>query len=87
MDEQSSGKSYSDRMQSFVSDPELELLDLKYDPYLEIHQIDDVLFGCDIIQNPPDQLITGKLIWKEGYDVPLDLKKDILNLYNKHFVD
>ncbi|MXV52027.1 hypothetical protein GS399_13680 [Pedobacter sp. HMF7647] len=78
-------KSYSDRMQEFVTDPEIKKMEDKYEPYLEIHEMEDVLEGCDIIQSSPGEAVTGKLIWKSNYDLPLDLKKDIIALYNKHF--
>jgi hypothetical protein len=78
---------YRDRMQSFVTDPDLKALDEKYQPYLDIHQIDNVLNACDIIQNPPTEKITGKLIWNADYDYPTDLKRDIILLYNRHFID
>jgi hypothetical protein len=80
-------KSYSDRMQSFVTDAELFELDKKYDPYLELHQIDDVLDTFDIIQNAPNEMISGKLIWDTRFDLPTEFKRDIITLYNRHFVD
>jgi hypothetical protein len=77
MSEFENAKPYRDRMQSFVSDPDLKALDEKYEPYLDIHQIDNVLDACD----------TGKLIWDTEYDYPTDLKRDIILLFNRHFVD
>ncbi|MDB4918805.1 hypothetical protein [Mucilaginibacter sp.] len=87
MTEQDTPKSYSDRMQSFVTDPDLKALDKKYEPYLEIHQIEDVMEACDIIQNPSNETVMGKLIWNTDYDYPTELKRDIILLYNRHFVD
>jgi len=49
---------------SLVTDPEVAKLDQKYDPYVDIHEIDDILDTCDSIQNPSDGPITDKLIWK-----------------------
>lgn len=80
-------KPYRERMFSLVADPELKAMEIRYEPYLDIHAIEDVLEGCDIIQASPEDVPTGKLIWKEGYDLPLELKRDIINLYNKHFID
>ncbi|MDB5122513.1 MAG: hypothetical protein JWP94_642 [Mucilaginibacter sp.] len=81
------GKSYSDRMQLFVTDPELQSLDLKYDPYLEIHEMDDVLTGCDIVQISTGDKENGKLVWNTEYDLPTELKRDIISLFNKHFAE
>lgn len=83
----SSTKSYSDRMQDFVTDPEIQQLEKKYEPYLDIHVIEDFLEVCDIVKAPIGEPITGKLIWKADYDLPLEMKKDIINLFNKHFVN
>jgi len=80
-------KTYSNRMQTFVSDPELPLLDKKYAPYLELYKIDDVLDTFDIIQNPVSDSLTGKLIWNTDYDLPTELKKDLMRIFNRHFVD
>jgi hypothetical protein len=79
--------SYSDRMQSFVTDPELKLLEDKYEPYLDIHVIEDILEVCDIIQAKPGEPVTGKLIWHTEHDLPIELKKDIIKLYRRHFVN
>jgi hypothetical protein len=86
MDSETS-KTYSERMMSFVTDPDVAKLDQKYDPYLDIHEIGDILDTCDVIQNPPDEPITGKLIWKTDHDYSTELKRDIIELYNRHFVD
>jgi hypothetical protein len=80
-------KTYSKRMQSFVSDPELLDLDTKYDPYLELHQIDDVLDTFEIIQNTATETLTGKLIWNTELELPTELKKDLMRLFDRHFVD
>jgi hypothetical protein len=80
-------KSYSERMQSFVSDPELLDLDKKYDPYLDLNQIDDVLDTFDIIQSPVTEIVTGKLVWNTELDLPTEFKKDLMSLLNRHFVD
>lgn len=80
-------KPYRERMFSLVADPELKAMEIRYEPYLDIHAIEDVLEGCDIIQANPGDVPTGKLIWKEGYDLPLELKRDIITLYNKYFID
>jgi hypothetical protein len=79
--------SYSDRLQNIVADPELRVLDKKYEPYLDLHQIDNLMDACDIIQNSSTESVTGKLIWKDGYDYPSEIKRDIITLYNKHFVN
>jgi len=50
MTEPAVGKSYSDRMQSFVTDPDTNHLDIKYEPYLDLHQMDTILDTIDIIQ-------------------------------------
>jgi hypothetical protein len=51
MDSENS-KTYSDRLMSFVTDPEVAKLDQKYDPYLDIHEIGDILDTCNVVQNP-----------------------------------
>lgn len=80
-------KSFNDRIQSFATDPELAILDKKYDPYLEIHKIDDILDTCDIIETPPSEAISAKLWWNTDYDLPTELKRDVIKLFNRHFVD
>lgn len=67
-------KPYRERLFSLVADPALKAMESKYEPYLDLHAIEDVLEGCDIIQSNPGESVTGKLIWKEGYDLPLELK-------------
>jgi hypothetical protein len=79
-------KPYRDRIQNFVTDPDLKALDKKYEPYLDIHEI-EILDTFDIIQNPSDKPITGKLIWNRDFDYPTELKRDIILLYNRHFID
>lgn len=80
-------KTYSERMQSFVSDPEFIDLDKKYDPYLDLHQIDDVFDTFDIIQNPVTEIVSGKLVWNTELELPKELKKDLISLFDRHFVD
>ncbi|WP_179415965.1 hypothetical protein HDF19_06695 [Mucilaginibacter sp. E4BP6] len=87
MAESETSLSYSDRMQNIIADPELQVLDQKYEPYLDLHQTENLMDACDIIPNPSTEPVTGKLIWKEGYDYPIEIKRDIITLYNRHFVD
>ncbi len=74
-------------MGSIVVDPEFKTLEKKYQPYLELHGIEEILDVFDIKQSPPCETITGKLIWHSEYDLPIDLKKDIIKIFNKYFVD
>jgi|GEM_PF-4281277 len=77
-------KTYSDRMQDFVV--EAANLNDKYEPYLDIHSIDDLRDCFDIVQIPGDKIPGGKIIWKDNYDLPLDIVKDIMLLFNRHFI-
>ena len=78
-------RTYSERMQAFVTDPELKVLEGKYEPYLDIHVIEDILAVCDVIQAPAGDSVTGKLIWHTEHDLPIELKRDIIKLYRRHF--
>jgi hypothetical protein len=78
-------KTYSDRMQDFVV--EASSLNNKYEPYLDIHEIDDLRDCFDIVQIPGNKTPVGKIIWKDNYDLPVDIVRDIMLLFNRHFVD
>jgi hypothetical protein len=78
-------KTYSDRMQNFVV--EASSLNNKYEPYLEIHEIDDLRDCFDIVQIPGNKTPAGKIIWKDNYDLPVDIVKDVMLLFSRHFVD
>ncbi|WP_462266469.1 hypothetical protein [Mucilaginibacter sp.] len=80
-------KSYQERMSSIMADPEFQLIQKKYQPYLDLHGIEEILGVFDIKQAPPGEAITGKLIWHSEYDLPIDLKKDITKIFNKYFVN
>lgn len=79
-------KSYSERMQGFVTDPEVQQIDAKYDPYFELHLIEGIFSICDVIQSHSG-INTGKLIWKTEHDLPIELKKDVIKLFRKHFAN
>jgi hypothetical protein len=74
-------------MSSIVADPEFKTLEKKYQPYLELHGIEEIFGVFDIKQAPPGEALTAKLIWHSEYDLPIDLKKDIIKIFNKYFVD
>ena len=78
-------KTYSDRMQDFVV--ESSSLNNKYEPYLDIHKIDDLRDCFDIVQIPGNNPPVGKIIWNDNYDLPVDIAKDIMLLFKRHFVD
>jgi len=78
---------YQNRMNSIVTDPEFQVLEKKYQSYLDLHDIEEIFGVFDIKQGPPGEAITGKLIWHSEYDLPIDLKKDITKIFNKYFVD
>lgn len=80
-------KPYRDRMASIVTDPEFEILYKKYLPYLELHGIEEIFGVFDVVQASPEEAITGKLIWHPEYDLPLELKKDIIRIFHRHFKD
>jgi len=79
-------KSYSERMQSFVTDPEVKLIDAKYDPYFELHLIEGMFAICDVVQSNSGVTI-GKLIWRTEHELPIELKKDIIKLFRRHFAN
>jgi hypothetical protein len=80
-------KTFSDRMQDFVTDPEIKMLEAKYEPYLDLHVIEFLLEVCDVVKAPLGEPVTGKLIWKTDRDLPIELKKDIIKLYRRHFIN
>jgi len=77
---------YRERMFRFVKDPELAQLEKKYEPYLDLHDLEEISELYDIVQAPPNDAITGRLIWTTQRDLPIDLKKDIIAIYSRYFV-
>ena len=76
-----------DVFKAFVNDPLLDELDKKFEPYLEIHQIDDIRDTFNlVVEDKNAAILDYKLFWNTDLDLPTELKKDILNLYNKHFL-
>lgn len=78
---------YRDRMGSIAADAEFEILEKKYQPFLEMHGIEDIFGVFDIVQAQPEDAVTGKLIWIQERDLRIELKKDITRIFNRHFVD
>lgn len=75
-----------DAFMAFVNDPALNELDEKYDPYLAIHMIDDIRDTFELVVKDKDApILHYKLLWNTEFELPTELKKDILNLYNKYF--
>ena len=74
-------------MSSIIADPEFETLEKKHQPYFELHGIEGIFGVFDIKQTPPGEAITGKLIWHSEYDLHIDLKKDITNIFDRYFID
>ncbi len=77
MDDADILKPYRDRMSSIVTDPEFDILEKKYQLYLDLHGIEEIFGVFDIKQTQTGEAITGKLIWHSEYDLRIDLKKDI----------
>ena len=74
-------------MSSIVADPEFITLEKKYQPYFELHCIEEIFSFFDIKQTPPGEAITGNLIWHSENDLPINLKKDITNIFDRYFID
>ncbi|WPV01660.1 hypothetical protein SNE26_07725 [Mucilaginibacter sp. cycad4] len=80
-------RNYQDRLFAFINDSELAVIDTKFEPYFELHKIEDIFDLFDVVQSAPDDAITGKLVWKMQRDLPIELKKAVIAVYNKYFVD
>jgi hypothetical protein len=80
-----SDKPYRERLFDFVKDPELKEIDTKFEPYFELHGIEDASDLFDVVQSLPNA-ITGRLVWKTQRDLPIELKKAIIGVYSRYFV-
>jgi len=78
---------YRERMFEFITDPELAQLDKKYEPYLNLHEIDAISDLFDVVQGAKNEAISGRLIWTTQRNLPIELKKDIIAIYSRYFVD
>lgn len=78
---------YRERMFEFSKDPELTQLDKKYEPYLNLHEIETVSDLFDVVQGSKNDAISGRLVWTTQRDLPIELKKDIIAIYSRYFVE
>lgn len=78
---------YRERMFKFVKDPELDQLDEKYEAFLDLHNIETVSELYDVVEASKYNALTGKLVWTIQRDLPIELKRDIIRIYSKYFVD
>lgn len=79
--------SYRERIFRFVRDYDLAQLEKKYEPYLNLHDLEELSKLYDIVQASPNEAITGRLIWTTERDLPIELKKDIIAVYSKYFIE
>jgi hypothetical protein len=77
-------KSYSERMKSLMADPDVEFINTKFTPYFELHKITDMFDVCEVMQ-AQSGASAGKLVWRTDHDLPIELKKDIIKLFRRHF--
>ncbi|WCT13369.1 hypothetical protein [Mucilaginibacter jinjuensis] len=78
---------YKARLFRFFNDPKHDLLDKKYAAFLELHDIEAVSDLYEIVESAPNDALCGRLIWTTEWDLSIELKTDILNVYSNHFVE
>ncbi|WEA03852.1 hypothetical protein [Mucilaginibacter sp. SJ] len=85
MEEHAGENNYQDRVFAFINDKEFATIDQRFKPYFELHKIEGIFDLFDVIQSDSGGNNTAKLIWKTQWDLPIELKKAVIDVYSRHF--
>lgn len=85
MDEHAGESNYQDRLFSFINDKEFAAIGQRFEPYFELHKIEVIFDLFDVIQSDSGGNNTAKLIWKTQRDLPIELKKAVIDVFSRYF--
>ena len=85
MDDHAGESNYQDRLFAFINDKEFATIGQRFKPYFELHKIEGIFDLFDVIQSDSGDINTAKLIWKTQRDLPIELKKAVIDVYGRYF--
>jgi hypothetical protein len=85
MEDHAGESNYKDRLFAFINDKEFAAIGQRFKPYFELHKIEGIFDLFDVIQSDSGGNNTAKLIWKTQRDLPIELKKAVIDVYGRYF--
>jgi hypothetical protein len=85
MEENAGESNYQDRVFAFINDKVFAVIDQRFKPYFELHKIEVIFDLFDLVQSASGDITTVKLIWKTQRDLPIELKKAVIDVYGRYF--
>jgi hypothetical protein len=85
MEDHADESNYQDRLFAFINDNELAAIGQRFQPYFELHKIEHIFDLFDVVQSATNDITIGKLIWKTQRDLPIELKRAVIDVYSRHF--
>ncbi|WP_114937503.1 hypothetical protein [Mucilaginibacter endophyticus] len=85
MEEHADESNYQNRLFAFINDNELAAIGQRFEPYFELHKIKDIFDLFDVVESASSDINTAKLIWKMQRDLPIELKKAVIDVYGRYF--
>jgi len=85
MEEHAGESNYQDRIFAFINDKEFAAIGQRFEPYFELHKIAAIFDLFDVIQSDSGDINKAKLIWNTQLDLPIELKKAVIDVYNRYF--
>ncbi|SEM76952.1 hypothetical protein SAMN05192574_101754 [Mucilaginibacter gossypiicola] len=85
MEEHADKSNHQDRVFAFINDKEFAAIGQRFEPFFELHKIEVIFDLFDVVQSDSCGNNTAKLIWKTQRDLPIELKKAIIDVYSRYF--
>ncbi|MEO3406008.1 hypothetical protein AAFN85_19005 [Mucilaginibacter sp. CAU 1740] len=85
MEDHADESNYQNRLFAFINDNELAAIGQRFQPYFELHKIEHIFDLFDVVQSATNDITIGKLIWKTKWDLPIELKKAVINVNSSYF--